>query len=218
MEHSIVEKLNLIPYIGASDSCLAAMEFAEHNLAHVSRVAKMACKILSELGYSEHTIELTEIAGYMHDIGNVVNRHDHAHSSAILAYDILLKNGYELEDILKIISAIGNHDVTTGFPVSPIAAALIIADKSDVRRSRVRKQDINTFDIYDKVHYSVDSSILTVDKGSRVITLRLKLNTNYSSVLDYYDTFYSRMQLCKKAAEYLDMKFCLQINDVKLMD
>ena len=194
------------------------MEFAEHNLAHVSRVAKMACKILSELGYSEHTIELTEIAGYMHDIGNVVNRHDHAHSSAILAYDILLKNDYELEDILKIISAIGNHDVTTGFPVSPIAAALIIADKSDVRRSRVRKQDLNTFDIYDKVHYSVDSSILTVDKDSRVITLKLKLNTNYSSVLDYYDTFYSRMQLCKKAAEYLDMKFCLQINDVKLMD
>lgn len=215
---NIVQELNLTQYISAADSTLAAMNFTEHNLAHVSRVAKMCCKILKELDYDEHTIELAEIACYMHDIGNVINRYDHAHSGALMAYNILLSHNFELHDILQIMSAIGNHDETTGSPVSPMSAALIIADKADVRRSRVRNQDVNTFGIHDRVNYAVNSSHIVVNKEDSLITLKLELNPKYSSVFEYYEIFYGRMKLCKQAANFLNMNFCLQINDVTLMD
>lgn len=216
--NNVLQELHLDKYIRAADARLQAMQFTEHNWAHVSRVSKMACKILLTLGYDKHTIELAEVASYMHDIGNVINRHDHAHSGALLAYDILMKAGYDLDDVLQIIAAIGNHDEKTGSPVSPIAAALIIADKSDVRRSRVRKTDISTFGIHDRVNYAVSSSTLDIDVENRVITLNLELDTNYSSVVEYFTIFSSRMMLCKKAADYFEMNFCLQINDTVLMN
>ena len=217
MNDNIMQDLNLDKYIRAADSRLSAMQFTEHNWAHVSRVSKMACKILTELGYDKHTVELAELASYMHDIGNVVNRHDHAHSGAILAYNILMSANYDIDDILQIVAAIGNHDATTGSPVSPISAALIIADKSDVRRSRVRKTDISEFCIHDRVNYAVSSSTLGIDTDKRTITLKLELDNAYSSVLEYFTIFSSRMMLCKQAAEYFDMNFCLQINDTILM-
>ena len=217
MENIIVEKLNIGEYIKSADKVLSAMKFTEHNLAHVSRVSKMACKLLSDLGYDEHTIELAEIASYLHDIGNIVNRKDHAHSSALLAYDILMKNNYPLEDIFTIMSAIGNHDESSGLPVNAISAALILADKADIRRSRVRKLNINDFDIHDRVNYAVSSSKLEVNRVINIINLKLKLDSEYSSVMDYFSIFADRMELCKKAAKFLNMDFCLTINDTKLM-
>lgn len=216
MESQVIEKLNLKPYIRAADTNLWAMKFTEHNIAHVSRVAKMACKLLSDLKYDDHIIELTEIAGYMHDIGNIVNRKDHAHSGALLAYDILMKHNYPLDDIFIIMSAIGNHDESSSYPVNPVSAALIIADKADVRRSRVRKLNLEEFDIHDRVNYAVSSSVLEVDNVNKTINLNLVLDLEYSSVMDYFSIFSDRMELCKKAAKFLGRDFCLRINDVIL--
>lgn len=215
---NIVEQLNICEYIKAADASLSAMKFTEHNVAHVSRVSKMACKLLSDLGYDEHTIELTEVASYLHDIGNIVNRKDHAHSSALMAYDILMKKEYPLQDIFTIMSAIGNHDESSGVPVSPISAALILADKSDVRRSRVRKSDQSEFDIHDRVNYAVSSSYLEVNEEDKLISLHLTLDTDYSSVGDYFTIFASRMEMCKKAAGFFGFRFCLSINNINLIN
>lgn len=218
MENYIFNKLDISEYIKAADNNLSAMKFTEHNVAHVTRVAKMSCKLLLDLGYDEHTIELAEIASYLHDIGNIINRHDHAHSGAMLAYNILMNKNYSLSDIFIIMSAIGNHDESSGYPVNEVAAALILADKSDVRRSRVRKLDLSKFDIHDKVNYSIISSSLSVDTKNKLIILSLNLDREYSSIMEYFSIFSSRMELCKKAAEYLGMKFCLKINNISLMD
>ena len=199
-------------YVSSADASLAALGYTEHSFAHVTHVAEMAGNILGELGFDERTVELTRIAGFLHDIGNLVNRVDHSQSGAIIAFRILDKHGMKPEEISPIVSAIGNHDEGTGVPVNAVAAALIIADKSDVRRSRVRDKELNVHDIHDRVNYSVTDSKLLLNKGISEITLKLTIDTNYSSVMDYFEIFLSRMLMCKKAAEKLGLQFKLNIN------
>ena len=203
-------------YVRNADSSLSALGYTEHSFAHVTHVAEMAGNIISELGYDERTVELTKIAGFMHDIGNLVNRVDHSQSGAIIAFRILDKMGMPADDISKIVSAIGNHDEGTGVPVSPIAAALIIADKSDVRRSRVRDKELNVHDIHDRVNYSVTDAKLLLNKALSEITLKLSIDTNYSSVMDYFEIFMTRMLMCKRAATTLGLRFKLNINNQEL--
>ena len=199
-------------YISQADASMLALGFTEHSFAHVSKVAQTAGDILSQLDYPERTVEIARIAGYLHDIGNVVNRVDHSQSGAVMAFRILDKMEFPPEEIAAIVTAIGNHDEGTGVPVSAMAAALIIADKSDVRRSRVRKQaDINT-DIHDRVNYSVTASSLAIDREAKTITLNLTVDTQVSSVMEYFEIFMKRMLLCRKAAEKLDLTFHLAIN------
>ena len=204
-------------YIRQADAALEALGFTEHSFAHVTRVATVAADILEKLGYDERTVELAQIAAYMHDIGNVVNRIDHAQSGAVMAFRLLDRMGMPAEEIAIIVSAIGNHDEKTAAPVNPIAAALIISDKSDVRRSRVRlanreSADI-TFegDIHDRVNYAVKRSDLYIEKDSH-IELDLDIDTSVCAVMDYFEIFLERMMLCRKAAEKLGLAFRLTIN------
>ena len=200
-------------YIEAADESLAALGYTEHSFAHVTKVATMAADLLAALDYSERDVELVKIAGYMHDIGNLVNRIDHSQSGAILAFRILSNMGMDSKEIARIVSAIGNHDEGVGVPVSPIAAALILADKSDVRRTRVRNDSPATFDIHDRVNYSVYESHLDVNAGERSVLLKLKIDTGISSIMDYFAIFLGRMNMCKSAAEKLGLKFGLIINE-----
>ena len=202
-------------YIEEADKTLIALGYTEHSFPHVLRVSKDAAKILEFLGYNEHDIELAKISGYMHDIGNLVNRVNHSQSGAIMAFRILDKLGMDALDIALITSAIGNHDEGTGVPVNAIAAALIIADKSDVRRSRVRNKIKETFDIHDRVNYSVTDSHLELSKEE--ITLHLELDTSISPVFEYFQIFLNRMIMCKNAAIALGIKFRLNINGQILM-
>ncbi|MGM9680094.1 MAG: HD domain-containing protein [Eubacteriales bacterium] len=204
-------------YITRADESLSAMGYTEHSFAHVSRVAEVAGDLLATLGYSEHDRELAKIAGYLHDIGNLVNRTDHSQSGAIMAFRILDKMGMDTEDIATVVTAIGNHDEGTGVPVNALSAALILADKSDVRRSRVRNPDKTTFDIHDRVNYSVQSSKLTVSDDKTAVTLDLAVDTRYGSVMDYFEIFLGRMILCRKAAERLGLAFKLVINGQSLI-
>lgn len=204
-------------YITAADASLSALGYTEHSFAHVGAVAEKAGYILSTLGYSERTVELVKIAGYLHDIGNLVNRVDHSQSGAVMAFRILDKLGFASEEIADIVTAIGNHDDGTGVPVSEFAAALILADKSDVRRNRVRNQDISTFDIHDRVNYSVTSANLQINQDKTKIELNLTIDTEYSSVMDYFEIFMQRMILCRKAAEKLGLRFKLVINNQQLL-
>ena len=203
-------------YIKQADLNLTALGFTEHSFPHVCKVAEMAGMILEKLGYDEHQVELAKIAGYMHDIGNVVNRIDHAQSGAVMSFRILDKMGAEDEDIATIVAAIGNHDESTAFPVNPVAAALIIADKSDVRESRVRDTADITSDIHDRVNYAVKEQKLEVFPEDRKIVLTLEINNDISEVMEYFEIFMGRMKLCKKAAEKLDMKFKLIINSQEM--
>ena len=200
-------------YISAADNSLEALGFTEHSYAHVGRAAAVAGDMLAGLGYDDRTVELARIAGYMHDIGNLVNRVDHSQSGALMAFRILDNMGMPPEDIATIVTAIGNHDEGTGVPVSAVAAALIIADKSDVRRSRVRNFDPATFDIHDRVNYSVTDSELLTDAESKTVSLRLKIDTTISSIMDYFEIFLVRMNMCRRAAEKLGLKFKLTINE-----
>jgi len=204
-------------YIKAADDSLTALGFTEHSFAHVTYVAEKAGEILSTLGYPERMVELTKIAGYMHDIGNVINRTDHSQSGAVMAFRILDNMGADPEEIALIVSAIGNHDEGTGVPVSPLAAALILADKSDVRRNRVRNLDPSTFDIHDRVNYSVKKSELKINEAHTMIKLKLSVDTRYGSVMDYFEIFMQRMVLCRKAAEKLKLQFKLMINEQQLI-
>jgi len=204
-------------YIKAADDSLTALGFTEHSFAHVTYVAEKAGEILSTLGYPERMVELTKIAGYMHDIGNVINRTDHSQSGAVMAFRILDNMGADPEEIALIVSAIGNHDEGTGVPVSPLAAALILADKSDVRRNRVRNLDPSTFDIHDRVNYSVKKSELKINEAHTLIKLKLSVDTRYGSVMDYFEIFMQRMVLCRKAAEKLKLQFKLMINEQQLI-
>lgn len=204
-------------YIQKADAMLCKLGYTEHNSAHVCRVANEAGRILSLLGYSEREVELAKIAGYMHDIGNVVNRHDHCQSGAVMAFSLLRERGFCAEDIADIIAAIGNHDERAGSPVSAIAAALILADKSDVRRSRVRNTDPSTFDIHDRVNYSVEHASLDLNDEKDSITLSLTIDTGIGSVGDYFEIFLDRMLLCRHAAQALGLKFKLEINHQKMM-
>ena len=204
-------------YIQRADESLAALGFTEHSFAHVTRVAETVKYILETLGYSEHDVEMGMIAAYLHDIGNLINRSEHAQSGAIMAFRILDEMGMPAEDVATIVTAIGNHDEGTGVPVNDIAAALILADKSDVRRSRVRNQDQQTFDIHDRVNYSVEKSVLKINQEHSLIKLKLSVDTHYSSVMDYFEIFLQRMIMCRKAAEKLGMTFKLIINEQSLI-
>ncbi len=213
----IKENKEINTYIRQADLALSALGYTEHNFSHVTLVAEKAGEILKTLGYPERTIELVKIAGYLHDIGNLVNRIDHSQSGAIMAFRILDHLNFPADEIGLIISAIGNHDEGTGVPVSPIAAALILADKSDVRRNRVRNQDISQFDIHDRVNYSVTNSELQIDDKHTTIYLKLNIDTQYGTIMDYFEIFMQRMILCKQAAEKLNLKFRLTINDQQLV-
>ena len=204
-------------YIERADASLKALGYTEHSYAHVGTVAKRASELLSGLGYSERELELVKISAYLHDIGNVVNRVDHSQSGALIAFRILDNLGMDAYEIAEIVTAIGNHDEGTGVPVSPLAAALIIADKSDVRRSRVRNNDFSTFDIHDRVNYSVTDSSLLLNADGRVVSLYLTVDTSISSIMDYFEIFLVRMKLCRKAAEALGLKFELIINGQKIL-
>ena len=207
----------VLTYISKADETLKSLGYTEHSFAHVTKVAALSSEILSTLGYSEREQELAKIAGYLHDIGNIVNREEHSQSGAIMAFRILDKMGMEAEDIADVISAIGNHDEGVGVPVNAVAAAIILADKSDVRRSRVRNNDPTTFDIHDRVNYSVINSELSVEKEYGVIKLKLRVDLTYGSIMDYFEIFLNRMILCRKAAEKLGCSFKLDINGQQLI-
>jgi len=204
-------------YIQKSDQSLLAMGFTEHSFAHVTRVAVTAQRILTETGHSQRDGELAAIAGYLHDIGNMINRKGHETSGALMAFQLLTAMGMKEEEIATIVTAIGNHDESTAFPVNDVAAALIIADKSDVRRSRVRDKDTIAFDIHDRVNYAVTSSLITVDKAQGEILLSLVIDIEASPLSEYFEIFLSRMILCRKAADRLGYQFGLIINDQRMM-
>lgn len=204
-------------YIKKADESLIALGFTEHSFAHVTRVAESAAYILSTLGYPEHDIELAKIAGYIHDIGNLVNRIGHSQSGAIMAFRILNDLGMSAEDTATIVTAIGNHDEGTGVAVDPIAAALILADKTDVRRSRVRNSELTNFDIHDRVNYSVERSSIKINSEHTILKLKLQIDPRISSVMDYFEIFLVRMTMCRKAAEKLGLQFKLIINEQQLM-
>lgn len=203
-------------YIRAADESLIALGYTEHSFAHVSKVAEEASSILSVMGYSEREAELARIAGYLHDIGNLVNREEHSQSGAVIAFRILDKMGMDPVEIATVVTAIGNHDEGTGVPVNPLCAALILADKCDVRRTRVRNSDPSSFDIHDRVNYSVEDAQLEINEEKTHISLKLKIDTAISSVMDYFEIFIGRMIMCRKAAERLGLKFELIINGQKL--
>ena len=204
-------------YIRRADEVLAKLGYTEHSFAHVELVAKNSAMILSELGYPEREVELVKIAGIMHDIGNVINRIDHAKSGAVMSFRLLDNINMPPDEICTIVSAIGNHDESTAEPISPVSAALIIADKTDVRRSRVRNTDFITFDIHDRVNYAVEQSKLYFNQDKTSLILDLTLDTEISSVMEYFEIFLERMLLCKKACSYLNIKFEMIANGVKVI-
>lgn len=204
-------------YIKKADEALGAMGFTEHSFAHVTKCAVEAGNLLEALGYDARTVELTRIAGYMHDIGNMINRNGHAHSGAIIAFHLLQKWGMDPAEIAAIVTTIGNHDESTAFPVSPMAAALILADKCDVRRSRVRNQNPAEFDIHDRVNHAVDSARMVPDLDAKTVTLNLMIDTSQCPVLDYFEIFMDRMLLCRRAADQLGLKFQLNINGASIL-
>jgi len=202
--------------IGAQKQ-LNALGYTEHSQRHVSIVANRAGRILETLGYDKHRIELAKIAGYLHDIGNGVNRVDHAHSGAILAYNILKDMGMDIKDRMEIMSAIGNHDEATGTAVSDISAALILADKSDVHRDRVVNKNLATFEIHDRVNFAVTEANLQIDNENKKVILDLTIDTKICPVLDYFEIFMERTMMSKYAAKYLQIWFELIINDTRLL-
>ena len=194
-------------YIQRADESLGALGYTEHSFAHVTVVAENAAYILTTLGYPERTVELAKIAGFLHDIGNLVNRVDHSQSGAVMAFRILDNLDCPPEEIAVIVTAIGNHDEGTGVPVNAVAAALILADKSDVRRSRVRSKDTIAFDIHDRVNYAVERSALKLEKKAKTITLELEIDSSICPILEYFEIFMTRMLLCRKAAAFFDLRF-----------
>ena len=204
-------------YITKADEALRALGYTEHSFAHVTKVAEDAARILEIMGYDSHTVELAKISGYLHDIGNLVNRVDHSQSGAVMAFRILDNLGMPAEDISTIVSAIGNHDEGTGVPVNSVAAALIIADKCDVRRTRVRNTDKSSFDIHDRVNYSVVTSEIRISTEEKRVTLVLTLDSSISAVMDYFQIFIGRMQMSRHAAKALGLSFGLVINGLELL-
>lgn len=204
-------------YIRKADESLIELGYTEHSFAHVGMVAENAGYILETLGYPQRQVELARIAAYLHDIGNLVNRVEHSQSGAVMAFQILNNLGFAAEDVATIVTAIGNHDEGTGVPVNAVAAALILADKADVRRSRVRNQDITKFDIHDRVNYSVTKAQLKINEDRTLVKLKLSVDTHFGSVMDYFEIFMQRMILCRKAAEKLGLQFKLIINEQQLI-
>lgn len=204
-------------YIIRADESLGALGFTEHSFAHVMHVAETAGYILQTMGFNPRTVELAKIAGYLHDIGNLVNRKDHSQSGAVMAWSILNDMGCDPAEVATIVTAIGNHDEGTGVPVNAVAAAMILADKADVRRSRVRNRDLATFDIHDRVNYSVTKSTLQINEDKTFVKLELSVDTQFGSVMEYFEIFMQRMLLCRKAAEKLGLQFKLVINQQQLL-
>jgi metal-dependent HD superfamily phosphatase/phosphodiesterase len=204
-------------WIKKSDEILGVIGYTEHGQRHASLSASIAYNIMTRLKHPEHRAQLSSIAAYLHDIGNVINRDNHAHTSAILAHFILSEMNMPMDDILEVIAAIGNHDEKDGLPVSDISAAVILADKSDVHSSRVRTLTMIKQDIHDRVNYAAKSSFLRVEEEKKVITLELKIDTSISQVMEYFEIFLSRMMICRKATEFLGCKFQLEINGQRLL-
>ena len=208
-------------YLKKGNELLGVMGFTEHGFAHAGKVAVKAAEILIQLGYEERTAELAKIAGYLHDIGNCVNRHDHAQSGAIIAFRILDRLGFDAEELADIVGAIGNHDEGTGTAVSPVSAALILADKSDVRRSRVRyknRTETNlSSDIHDRVNYAARQSTLLLNDEKNSVVLTLEIDTDISAVMEYFEIFLTRMAMCRNAAAFLGLSFELNINNIRLL-
>jgi len=204
-------------YIRKGNEYLGSMGFTEHSYRHVSLVSNISQNILERLGYHKRLIELAGIAGYMHDIGNVISRYDHGQSGAVLSYTILNRLGMAPDEIAIVISAIGNHEEQYGHAVNELAAALILADKSDVHRSRVRNRDIATFDIHDRVNYAVEHSFLRVSQQEKSITMELTIDLEISTVMEYFEIFLTRMVMCRRAADFLGCHFGLVINGARLL-
>ena len=196
---------------------LGAMGYTDHGKVHIVLVSNLSRNILLQLGYHARTAELAGIAGYMHDLGNVVNRNGHSQSGALMAMEILRRMEMKPEEISIVAAAIGNHDEGSGQPVNPVAAALILADKSHVHRNRVRNQDVATFDIHDRVNYAVEKSSLQIDAAQKLISMELSIDIAICSVMEYFEIFLSRMLMCRRAADYLDCEFALIINGAKLL-
>ena len=208
------EEINLL--IEKGNQVLGELGFTEHSTKHATKVAQEAARILKELGYSVHEIELSKVAGYMHDIGNSINRNDHAHSGAIMAYQILKERKMPLADAITVATAIGQHDEATGTAVDAVSAALILADKTDVRRNRVRNQVIANFDSHDRVNYAALGSHLQIKKEKKVIQMELEMDDSMCTVMDYFEIFLQRMLMCKRAAEVLGCRFKFLVNGNKL--
>ncbi len=213
----IIKNEEINQYISMGDEVLGRLGYTEHSRKHAAVVADRAAEILRTLDYSKREIELARITGYLHDIGNCVNRHDHAHSGAVMAFQILRDMKFQPEDIAIIVSAIGNHDEATGTAVTPVSAAVIIADKTDVRANRVRNTDIAFFDKHDRVNYAAIKTKLTTDAKKKVIHLNIKLDEQICSVLDYFEIFTDRMLMSRRAAEILGLKFKFTVNGNKVL-
>ena len=216
-KETVRENEQITTYIRKADEALEALGYTEHSFAHVTRAAQFAENLLLDLGYPARQAELAWIAGYLHDIGNVINRIDHAQSGAVMAFRILDKLGADAAELSTVISAIGNHDESTAFPVNEVAAALILADKTDVRRSRVRNQDFAQFDIHDRVNYAVVEAKTYLTPEKNALVQEMTIDTELSPVMDYFEIFLDRMMLCRKAAERLGLKFRLRINGQSLL-
>lgn len=208
---------DIAAYIAQADRSLAALGYTEHALAHVTKCAQVASDLLLALDYSPREAELARVAGYLHDVGNLVNREDHAQSGAVMAFRLLDRLGMDAAEIAQVVTAIGYHDDPTAFPVTPITAALLLADKTDVRRSRVRNPDRDKFDIHDRVNYAAERSDLELDRERGTVTLILSINTQVCAVMDYFEIFLHRMLLCRKAARALGLTFKLVINGLTLL-
>jgi HD superfamily phosphodiesterase len=213
----IKQNPDIMEYIRRADKALEAQGYTEHSFAHVERVAATSSMILTTLGFDERTVELVRIASIMHDIGNVINRIDHAQSGAVMAFRLLDNLSMPASEICSVISAIGNHDESTGLPLDPISAALIIGDKTDVRRSRVRNNDLLTFDIHDRVNYAVERSEVSFSEDNKSIILELTIDTEISSVMEYFEIFMERMLLCRRASAFLGVQFEMIINGSKIL-
>ena len=218
MTYSEIRKnKEVLTFIKKGNANLGAMGFTDHSEAHSGLVSERAAEILKKFGYPEKDIELVKIAGFIHDIGNAVNRSHHAEYGALLANDVLKKTDLPLEERVQIVSAIGLHDESTGGATDPISAALIIADKTDVRRSRVREKNKATFDKHDRVNYAVTDTKLKINVENRVISLNLQIDPKICSMYEYFEIFLERMMMCKRAAEVLEASFKLTVNGAKVL-
>lgn len=213
----IKKNKEVLAFLKKGNENLGVLGYTDHSEAHCAMVAERVAYILRKLGYTEKDIELVQIAGFMHDIGNAINRSQHAEYGAILANDILKNTDMSIEDRVTVVSAIGNHDESTGGATDYISAALIIADKTDVRRNRVRNKDMSTFDIHDRVNYAVTEAKLKINTEKKMITLNLQIDESICTMYEYFEIFLGRMMMCRKAAEILGFRFKLTANGSKVL-
>lgn len=213
----VKQNKTVVELIEKADEVLGVIGYTEHGQRHSSLAANIAYNIMTRLGKGEKRAQLAAIAGYMHDIGNLINRDYHAQTASVMAFHILSEMGMDTADVAEVVAAIGNHDERDGYPISDISAAVILADKSDVHRSRVRNTEMLKDDIHDRVNYAAESSFLRIDDEKKIASLEIKIDTSISQVMEYFEIFLSRMLVCKRAAEFLDLKFALVINDNKLL-